>query len=132
MPAGPIGTCWAPGSWLSTAWEAGSWRAVVTRRAMAGIPAPPRPAVVPVHAEISGVLPAFICQIVGRAERPGVLEAALDLDFDLDGHVVSTDGAVSAFMVAAYFEVGVSVSARVRPRADRQRDRRLAALEAIS
>jgi hypothetical protein len=25
MPAGQIGSCWAPGSWEDTAWEAGSW-----------------------------------------------------------------------------------------------------------
>lgn len=25
MPAGPIGSCWAPGTWADTAWEAGSW-----------------------------------------------------------------------------------------------------------
>lgn len=25
MPAGPIGTCWAVGSWSDTAWEAGTW-----------------------------------------------------------------------------------------------------------
>lgn len=25
MPAGPIGSCWATGSWADTAWEAGSW-----------------------------------------------------------------------------------------------------------
>jgi len=25
MPAGPIGSSWATGSWADTAWEAGSW-----------------------------------------------------------------------------------------------------------
>lgn len=25
MPAGPIGSCWAIGSWSDTAWEAGTW-----------------------------------------------------------------------------------------------------------
>lgn len=25
MPAGPIGTAWAAGSWPDTTWEAGSW-----------------------------------------------------------------------------------------------------------
>lgn len=25
MPAGPIGSSWAVGSWADTAWEAGSW-----------------------------------------------------------------------------------------------------------
>lgn len=25
MPAGPIGACWAAGSWLDTAWEADTW-----------------------------------------------------------------------------------------------------------
>jgi hypothetical protein len=25
MPAGPIGSCWASGSWSNTAWEANTW-----------------------------------------------------------------------------------------------------------
>ena len=25
MPAGPIGACWAAGSWPDTAWEANTW-----------------------------------------------------------------------------------------------------------
>lgn len=25
MPAGPVGSVWAAGSWSDTAWEAGSW-----------------------------------------------------------------------------------------------------------
>ena len=25
MPAGPIGTSWAAGSWAATAWQAGTW-----------------------------------------------------------------------------------------------------------
>lgn len=25
MPAGPLGTCWAPGAWADTCWEAGTW-----------------------------------------------------------------------------------------------------------
>ena len=25
MPAGPIGSCWATGSWSDTAWEANTW-----------------------------------------------------------------------------------------------------------
>ena len=25
MPAGPIGSCWAAGSWSDTAWEENSW-----------------------------------------------------------------------------------------------------------
>ena len=25
MPAGPIGDCWAAGSWSDTAWEANTW-----------------------------------------------------------------------------------------------------------
>jgi hypothetical protein len=29
MPAGPIGTCWASGSWSDTSWEANTWSGAV-------------------------------------------------------------------------------------------------------
>jgi hypothetical protein len=29
MPAGPIGSCWASGSWSDTAWEADTWSGAV-------------------------------------------------------------------------------------------------------
>lgn len=30
MPAGPIGACWASGSWSDTAWEENTWSGAVT------------------------------------------------------------------------------------------------------
>ncbi len=36
MPAGPIGPCWALGSWVVTAWEAGTWAGITPP-----IPTPP-------------------------------------------------------------------------------------------
>lgn len=50
MPAGPIGDCWATGSWEDTAWEDGAWQdsgtppptpsptdAAITRRRRRGV-----------------------------------------------------------------------------------------------
>lgn len=31
MAAGPIGACWAPGSWSDSAWEAETWASAVTQ-----------------------------------------------------------------------------------------------------
>ena len=33
MPAGPIGSVWASGSWSDTAWEAGTWATLVVASA---------------------------------------------------------------------------------------------------
>jgi hypothetical protein len=72
MPAGPIGTSWAPGSWSDTVWEIGTWAD------LSGIsPNLPEPVVIAVSAHDGTIaVPAYDSTITVPADATTIRVSA--------------------------------------------------------